>query len=241
MRRVPFGRMGKPDELVGAALYLASEASSMVTRPHPRRWTAARSRPDSRAMRGVAAPSSIRQQMLAHALPTHGVQRLTLVVTWMAAPVESATRPPRVIPRYRGKSQWHATCCAFRACARPVSPTFTPGRFSRRIVAVSTFREATHGDEDVRSRRTALGVAGMLAGADLRRSVTVVVRRLEVPGCDGRWSQGSQPCSSGLSPSWSGCARRPPRRSPPGRPRETGPTRRPFEPRDRLTHRPSDS
>jgi NAD(P)-dependent dehydrogenase (short-subunit alcohol dehydrogenase family) len=31
MRRVPFGRMGKPDELVGAALYLASEASSMVT------------------------------------------------------------------------------------------------------------------------------------------------------------------------------------------------------------------
>jgi NAD(P)-dependent dehydrogenase (short-subunit alcohol dehydrogenase family) len=31
MRRVPFGRMGKPEELVGAALYLASEASSMVT------------------------------------------------------------------------------------------------------------------------------------------------------------------------------------------------------------------
>lgn len=31
MRRVPVGRMGKPDELVGAALYLASEASSMVT------------------------------------------------------------------------------------------------------------------------------------------------------------------------------------------------------------------
>ncbi len=31
MRRVPFGRMGKPDELIGAALYLASEASSMVT------------------------------------------------------------------------------------------------------------------------------------------------------------------------------------------------------------------
>ena len=31
MRRVPFGRMGRPDELVGAALYLASEASSMVT------------------------------------------------------------------------------------------------------------------------------------------------------------------------------------------------------------------
>ena len=31
MRRVPFGRMGKPAELVGAALYLASAASSMVT------------------------------------------------------------------------------------------------------------------------------------------------------------------------------------------------------------------
>lgn len=31
MRRVPVGRMGKPEELVGAALYLASEASSMVT------------------------------------------------------------------------------------------------------------------------------------------------------------------------------------------------------------------
>jgi gluconate 5-dehydrogenase len=31
MRRVPVGRMGKPDELIGAALYLASEASSMVT------------------------------------------------------------------------------------------------------------------------------------------------------------------------------------------------------------------
>jgi NAD(P)-dependent dehydrogenase (short-subunit alcohol dehydrogenase family) len=31
MRRVPVGRMGKPDELVGAALYLASPASSMVT------------------------------------------------------------------------------------------------------------------------------------------------------------------------------------------------------------------
>ena len=31
MRRVPFGRMGKPDELIGAALYLASQASSMVT------------------------------------------------------------------------------------------------------------------------------------------------------------------------------------------------------------------
>jgi gluconate 5-dehydrogenase len=31
MRRVPFGRMGKPDELIGAAVYLASEASSMVT------------------------------------------------------------------------------------------------------------------------------------------------------------------------------------------------------------------
>ncbi len=31
MRRVPMGRMGKPDELVGAALYLASDASAMVT------------------------------------------------------------------------------------------------------------------------------------------------------------------------------------------------------------------
>jgi NAD(P)-dependent dehydrogenase (short-subunit alcohol dehydrogenase family) len=31
MRRVPFRRMGKPEELVGTAIYLASEASSMVT------------------------------------------------------------------------------------------------------------------------------------------------------------------------------------------------------------------
>jgi NAD(P)-dependent dehydrogenase (short-subunit alcohol dehydrogenase family) len=31
MRRVPVGRMGRPEELVGAVLYLASEASSMVT------------------------------------------------------------------------------------------------------------------------------------------------------------------------------------------------------------------
>jgi NAD(P)-dependent dehydrogenase (short-subunit alcohol dehydrogenase family) len=31
MRRVPMGRMGRPDELIGAALYLASAASTMVT------------------------------------------------------------------------------------------------------------------------------------------------------------------------------------------------------------------
>ncbi len=31
MRRVPMGRMGQPGELVGAALYLASDASAMVT------------------------------------------------------------------------------------------------------------------------------------------------------------------------------------------------------------------
>jgi len=31
MRRVPIGRMGTPDELVGAVLYLASDASRMVT------------------------------------------------------------------------------------------------------------------------------------------------------------------------------------------------------------------
>jgi NAD(P)-dependent dehydrogenase (short-subunit alcohol dehydrogenase family) len=31
MRRVPIGRMGAPDELIGAALYLASDASTMVT------------------------------------------------------------------------------------------------------------------------------------------------------------------------------------------------------------------
>ena len=31
MRRVPIGRMGTPDELIGAAPYLASDTSSMVT------------------------------------------------------------------------------------------------------------------------------------------------------------------------------------------------------------------
>ena len=31
MRRVPLGRMGQPEELVGTVLYLASDASSMVT------------------------------------------------------------------------------------------------------------------------------------------------------------------------------------------------------------------
>ena len=31
MRRVPAGRMGTPDELIGAVLYLASDASTMVT------------------------------------------------------------------------------------------------------------------------------------------------------------------------------------------------------------------
>jgi NAD(P)-dependent dehydrogenase (short-subunit alcohol dehydrogenase family) len=31
MRRVPMGRMGQPDELVGAAVFLASDASAMVT------------------------------------------------------------------------------------------------------------------------------------------------------------------------------------------------------------------
>jgi NAD(P)-dependent dehydrogenase (short-subunit alcohol dehydrogenase family) len=31
MRRVPMARMGEPGELVGAALYLASDASAMVT------------------------------------------------------------------------------------------------------------------------------------------------------------------------------------------------------------------
>lgn len=31
MRRVPVGRMGQPDELIGAVLYLASAASAMVT------------------------------------------------------------------------------------------------------------------------------------------------------------------------------------------------------------------
>lgn len=31
MRRVPFGRMGQRDELIGAVVFLASGASSMVT------------------------------------------------------------------------------------------------------------------------------------------------------------------------------------------------------------------
>jgi NAD(P)-dependent dehydrogenase (short-subunit alcohol dehydrogenase family) len=31
MRRVPMGRMGEPDELIGAVVYLASAASAMVT------------------------------------------------------------------------------------------------------------------------------------------------------------------------------------------------------------------
>ena len=31
MRRVPMGRLGQPDELVGAAVFLASDASAMVT------------------------------------------------------------------------------------------------------------------------------------------------------------------------------------------------------------------
>jgi NAD(P)-dependent dehydrogenase (short-subunit alcohol dehydrogenase family) len=31
LRRVPAGRLGRPDELVGATVFLLSEASSMVT------------------------------------------------------------------------------------------------------------------------------------------------------------------------------------------------------------------
>jgi NAD(P)-dependent dehydrogenase (short-subunit alcohol dehydrogenase family) len=31
MRRVPMGRMGEPDELAGAAVFLLSDAASMIT------------------------------------------------------------------------------------------------------------------------------------------------------------------------------------------------------------------
>ena len=31
IRRTPMGRFGKPEEIIGAAIYLASEASSFVT------------------------------------------------------------------------------------------------------------------------------------------------------------------------------------------------------------------
>ena len=40
LARTPIGRLGEPREVVGAAIFLASAAASMVDRPHPagRRW-----------------------------------------------------------------------------------------------------------------------------------------------------------------------------------------------------------
>jgi NAD(P)-dependent dehydrogenase (short-subunit alcohol dehydrogenase family) len=53
MRPVPFARMGKPGELVGAALYLASEASAW-SRATSSPWTGARSRPDGGRRAGIS-------------------------------------------------------------------------------------------------------------------------------------------------------------------------------------------